>query len=64
MCFATANTGRRSTLLYLAEVLRKAGFQEVESKEGKSRLYGTRVPAFEPGDSTELPHSLYVEAFK
>jgi predicted SAM-dependent methyltransferase len=50
---------------YLDEVLRKAGFRDVEeSREGTSRLYGDSVPPFEPGDSTELPHSLYVEAFK
>jgi hypothetical protein len=34
------------------------------SAEGKSRLYGASVPSYEPGDSMELPHSLYVEAFK
>jgi len=50
---------------YLDEVLRKAGFREVEkSAEGKSRLYGSNVPAYEPSDSRDLPHSLYVEAFK
>lgn len=52
-------------LSYLEEVLRAAGFREVEeSEEGRSRLYKERVPPFEPGDSRELPHSLYVEAFK
>jgi hypothetical protein len=35
-----------------------------ESAEGRSRLYKENVPAYEPGDSRELPHSLYVEAFK
>lgn len=50
---------------YFDEVLRQAGFREVErSAEGKSRLYGTSVPAYEPQDSKDLPHSLYVEAFK
>lgn len=50
---------------YMEEVLRAAGFREVEeSAEGNSRLYGSRVPPYEPGDSTELPHSLYVEGFK
>jgi predicted SAM-dependent methyltransferase len=50
---------------YLEEVLREAGFCEVEeSEEGRSRLYGENVPPYEPGDSRELPHSLYVEAFK
>ncbi len=50
---------------HLDEVLRKAGFREVErSAEGKSRLYDGNVPAYEPGDSRDLPHSLYVEAFK
>jgi predicted SAM-dependent methyltransferase len=50
---------------YLCEVLREAEFREVErSAEGKSRLYGANVPSYEPGDSMDLPHSLYVEAFK
>jgi predicted SAM-dependent methyltransferase len=50
---------------YLHEVLREAGFHEIEkSVEGQSRLYRDRVPPFEPGDSIDLPHSLYVEAFK
>jgi SAM-dependent methyltransferase len=50
---------------YMSEVLCGAGFREVEeAAEGKSRLYGDRVPPYEPGDSKELPHSLYVEAFK
>jgi len=52
-------------LSYLEEVLHKAGFREVvESAEGQSRLYGEKVPAFEPGDAAGLPHSVYVEAFK
>lgn len=50
---------------YLDEVLRQSGFREVEeSGEGRSRLYGGKVPPFEPGDARDLPHSLYVEAFK
>ena len=50
---------------YMTEALRKAGFPEVEkSAEGKSRLYGSGVPPYEPGDAMDLPHSLYVEAFK
>jgi hypothetical protein len=50
---------------YLTEVLHQAGFREVEkSAEGKSRLYGANVPAYEPKDLMDLPHSLYVEAFK
>jgi predicted SAM-dependent methyltransferase len=50
---------------YLDEVLRQSGFSEVEqSAEGKSRLYGSQAPPYEPGDSRDLPHSLYVEAFK
>lgn len=50
---------------YMNEVLRKAGFREVEcSSEGSSRLYRQNVPAYQPGDSRDLPHSLYVEAFK
>lgn len=49
---------------YLDEVLRQPGFREVENfAEGKSRLYGSNVPPYAPQDSTELPHSLYVEAF-
>lgn len=50
---------------YLNEVLCEAGFGEVEkSAEGKSRLYGRNVPSYESGDTQDLPHSLYVEAFK
>ncbi len=50
---------------YLHEVLREAGFQQIEeSTEGKSRLYANAAPAFEPGDAEGLPHSLFVEAFK
>jgi predicted SAM-dependent methyltransferase len=50
---------------YMEEVLRAAGFRSVEhSAEGKSRLYGDAVPPYQPGDSRELPHSLYVEGFK
>lgn len=52
-------------LSYMSEVLRSAGFRDVEeSGEGRSRLYNGKVPPYEPGDSKELPHSLYVEAFK
>jgi predicted SAM-dependent methyltransferase len=52
-------------LTYLDEVLRKAGFREVaESAEGESRLYEENVPGFEPFDKTDLPHSVFVEAFK
>lgn len=50
---------------YLEEVLRGVGFQYVEeSAEGKSRLYGDAVPAFEPSDRNGLSHSVVVEAFK
>ncbi len=50
---------------YLDEVLKQVGFSVVErSGEGKSRLYRDKVPPYEPGDSSDLPHSLYVEAFK
>lgn len=50
---------------YLDEVLRSAGFRTVErSEEGSSHLYTRHVPPYEGGDSKELPHSLYVEAFK
>jgi len=49
----------------MSEVLSEAGFRGVEkSTEGKSRLYGTSVPPYEPGDATDFPHSMYVEAFK
>ena len=52
-------------LSYLDEVLRAAGFRDVEeSGEGHSRLYKENVPAYDPGDSRDLPHSLYVEAFR
>jgi SAM-dependent methyltransferase len=50
---------------YMDEVLRQSGFRDVEeSAEGRSRLYGGQVPPYQPGDSPDLPHSLYVEAFK
>jgi prepilin-type processing-associated H-X9-DG protein len=50
---------------YLNEVLRRSGFHEVdESAEGRSCMYGSQVPPYDPGDSPGLPHSLYVEAFK
>lgn len=50
---------------YMSEVLRKSGFREVQkSAEGASFLYRERVPPYEPGDQKDLPHSLYVEAFK
>jgi predicted SAM-dependent methyltransferase len=50
---------------YLEEVLSKAGFRQVlESAEGRSRLYGEKVPSFEPNAHSGLPRSLYVEAFK
>jgi predicted SAM-dependent methyltransferase len=49
---------------YLNEVLRQAGFGQVEeSAEGQSRLYND-PPVFEPGDGNGLPHSLFVEASK
>lgn len=50
---------------YMEEMLRSAGFGSIEEvAEGKSRLYGKDVPPYEPRDSRELPHSLYVEGFK
>jgi predicted SAM-dependent methyltransferase len=50
---------------YMDEVLRKAGFREVERfAEGQSRVYKSNVPPYEPNDLRDLPHSLYVEAFK
>jgi prepilin-type processing-associated H-X9-DG protein len=50
---------------YMDEVLRRAGFGSVdEMAEGKSRVYGDTVPHYSPGDSKNLSHSLYVEAFK
>jgi prepilin-type processing-associated H-X9-DG protein len=50
---------------YLEEILRNAGFRDVEeSQEGRSRLYGDRVPQFDINDAYDLPHSIYVEAFK
>ncbi len=48
---------------HFEEVLKRAGFASVvEAAEGKSTLYDS-VPAYESG-SSDLPHSLYVEAFK
>lgn len=50
---------------YMQEVLGAAGFERVEElSETKSKLYGEQPPAYEPNDSRELSHSLYVEAFK
>lgn len=50
---------------YLEEVLRSAGFREVfESGEGQSQIYRSQVPPYQPNDSLQLPHSLYVEGFK
>lgn len=50
---------------YMEEVLGQAGFRTVESSaEEQSRLYQSKVPPFAPGDLKDLPHSLYVEAFK
>ena len=50
---------------YLAEELRKAGFEIAEeAKEGQSKLYGENVPSFDAADTKGLPHSLYVEAFR
>jgi hypothetical protein len=36
----------------------------VEVREGESRLYGANVPRYESEDGSNLPHSLYIEAFK
>lgn len=50
---------------HMEEMLRRAGFSEViEVGEGRSRLYGEKVPSYDPADREGLPHSLYVEAFK
>jgi predicted SAM-dependent methyltransferase len=50
---------------YLDEVLRRAGFREVEeSADDRSRVYGDKVPRYEPTGAGELSHSVYVEAFK
>jgi len=50
---------------YLEEVLRRAGFARVEeSGEGRSAIYGDRVPPYAPRDCGELSHSLYVEGFR
>jgi len=46
---------------YMAEVLRKAGFDKVEaSTEGESLIYGDKVPRFESRE--DLQHSLFVDA--
>jgi predicted SAM-dependent methyltransferase len=48
---------------YMQEMLVKTGFTEVnEVSEGESRLYGDRVLSYQ--SKSDLPHSLYVEAFK
>ena len=50
---------------YMREMLSSVGFSEVvEVREGESRLYGTNVPSYELNDGSNLPHSLYIEAFK
>ena len=50
---------------HIAELLARAGFDPIEEcGEGHSRLYGEKVPVYDPRDTRELPHSLYVEAFK
>ncbi len=50
---------------HIAELLCRAGFAAVEEcTEGHSELYGERVPVYDPRDLHDLPHSLYVEAFK
>lgn len=49
---------------YFEEVLTAAGFSRVlEVSETQSELYGDRVMSYQPGDA-ELPHSLYIEAFR
>ena len=46
---------------YLEEVLRKAGFNNVqEATEGESAIYGEKVPRHESRE--DLQHSLFVEA--
>jgi SAM-dependent methyltransferase len=63
--FAMYSTAVPSTLLISTKLVRKAEFQEVErAAESKSRLYKNWDPPYEPGDSPDLPRSLYVEAFK
>jgi predicted SAM-dependent methyltransferase len=50
---------------HIQEALRRAGFAEIEEcGEGRSRLYGEKVPSYDPADREGLAHSLYVEAFK
>ena len=50
---------------HLEEVLRNAGFRQIEeSAEGASSVYRDQVPPYEPADNKDLPHSLFVEAFK
>jgi len=50
---------------HIAELLTGAGFAHVqEFGEGSSELYGDQVPVYDTRDLHDLPHSLYVEAFK
>ena len=50
---------------YMREMLNSVGFSEVmQVREGESRLYGADVPSYELEDGSNLPHSLYIEAFK
>lgn len=48
---------------YMNEVLRASGFRHAElSAEGRSLIYPSNVPRYET--SGDIPHSLYVEAFR
>lgn len=50
---------------YFEELLMAAGFARVlEVLETHSKLYPHNLMPYQPGDVAELPHSLYIEAFR
>jgi ubiquinone/menaquinone biosynthesis C-methylase UbiE len=49
---------------HMDEVLAKPAFAKSRNRRKERRLYGSQVPPYEPRDSSNLLHSLYVEAFK
>jgi len=50
---------------YFEEVLMAAGFARVlEVSETHSKLYPHNLMTYQPGEVLDLPHSLYIEAFR